>query len=693
MSDRFDPYRDWLHLPGGKPSTLYELLGVERFEPRHELLDNAAKRRLEQLSEIDPGQRLDIWEALCREIVAARDCLCQEKRRSQYDASLRHPMAPVKIDLPPMPARLEPAGNDSIDAIYTSGRAEFEELEFAHPAAGVETDSPNVVDGVAPATTSPENFPIDFRESTTRKARRRRRAPANGQRIVIGLLGTFIVAGSLFVWLTQKDSLREWWRPSSLAANGDRSPDRGANVNAEPHEASPNSDADRHSDNQTSIERIGEPEKVEADIGANANGSDDAHSEPIAPATVVGESSDATQTTTSNSKDAVASPPAKSLDSPVMAEPSPSTDKRSASAGEPPPTAPARELAVQIQRIRAALRGRQPELARQIIAETAGQESAIQEQARLDRERELVECVAEFWRAVRERMTQLPPTSELTLRDEPVVVVESSSDSLTLRAAGRNHRYTQSDLPFDLAMLLASMWFDPAVKSNGLFLGAAHFVEPQGDREATRRLWNEAVAAGATTTLLPLLDEPLPESTAKIERIAIPDKADVAEAIKVAHAQFAAEYKAAKSPTTRSQLARQLLAELDQATDDVERYALLVEARNLAVRGDDAALLLSIVDATINRFIVDDWKHRCKAFELAAKDFDTASAEKLSSLAIDMAQHALAENQAPSAASLLKSASLLAKRAKATALQQRVQKAIADLRAASKPAESAAPTP
>lgn len=91
MNSEFNPYRRWLGIASDDcPPDHYELLGLERFEARVDVIDSASIARIELLQDIASGsQNLDLSQQVLNEVSRARLCLLDANQREQYNLSLR----------------------------------------------------------------------------------------------------------------------------------------------------------------------------------------------------------------------------------------------------------------------------------------------------------------------------------------------------------------------------------------------------------------------------------------------------------------------------------------------------------------------------------------------------------------------------------------------------------------------------
>jgi hypothetical protein len=156
-----------------------------------------------------------------------------------------------------------------------------------------------------------------------------------------------------------------------------------------------------------------------------------------------------------------------------------------------------------------ALAGRDVAAAKRALADAEPLAINEEQQSRLRGMQVVLQGVESFWKAAREGLKGLIGTNEdLELESGTRVgVVEAAPDFLILRIAGQNKRYEFADLPPGLALLLAKRWFDASAPSTKVFLGAFQFVDPRGDEEDVRQLWETAGRAGvATDDLMSLLE-------------------------------------------------------------------------------------------------------------------------------------------------------------------------------------------
>ena len=97
MPASFDPYHKWLGIaPKDQPPNHYRLLGVDLFEEDRDVIDAAANRVLSYLKDLAAGDDEAHSQRIMNEVMQARICLLNPKRKAAYDAELRAKQAPKK---------------------------------------------------------------------------------------------------------------------------------------------------------------------------------------------------------------------------------------------------------------------------------------------------------------------------------------------------------------------------------------------------------------------------------------------------------------------------------------------------------------------------------------------------------------------------------------------------------------------
>ncbi len=125
--------------------------------------------------------------------------------------------------------------------------------------------------------------------------------------------------------------------------------------------------------------------------------------------------------------------------------------------------------------------------------------------AMVERLKLLADYSRQFQAAFKNGLEKLKSTDELVIDEHRVAVVEVNPQRIILRAAGQNRSYPMSDLPDQLVLAIADLWFDLNAASTGVFKGAFYAVGPDANAAEARRFWDEARRAGADPADLPLV--------------------------------------------------------------------------------------------------------------------------------------------------------------------------------------------
>ena len=89
MANEFDPYHKWLGIPPREqPADHYRLLGIERFEEDADVISLAGDQRMHFLRSFQNGERAKISQQLLNEVAAARVCLLDQAKKTEYDETL-----------------------------------------------------------------------------------------------------------------------------------------------------------------------------------------------------------------------------------------------------------------------------------------------------------------------------------------------------------------------------------------------------------------------------------------------------------------------------------------------------------------------------------------------------------------------------------------------------------------------------
>ena len=87
---QFDPYYKWLGIPPkDQPPNHYRLLALDLLESDAEVIDAAANRQMAYLQQRAIGKHAALSQKLLNEIAAARLCLLNPRKKTEYDAELK----------------------------------------------------------------------------------------------------------------------------------------------------------------------------------------------------------------------------------------------------------------------------------------------------------------------------------------------------------------------------------------------------------------------------------------------------------------------------------------------------------------------------------------------------------------------------------------------------------------------------
>ena len=105
MATELDPYYEWLGIPPAEqPADHYRLLGVALFESNLNAISNASDARMGYVRTFQAGPRGKESQQLLNELSAARGCLLNPDRRSEYDTELRRNLQAKAVVSKPLPA-------------------------------------------------------------------------------------------------------------------------------------------------------------------------------------------------------------------------------------------------------------------------------------------------------------------------------------------------------------------------------------------------------------------------------------------------------------------------------------------------------------------------------------------------------------------------------------------------------------
>ena len=97
MSEKFDPYHQWLGIPASEqPPNYYRLLAIPQFEKSPTVIENAADRQMSHLRTFQTGQYAALSQKLLNEVAAARICLLNAAKKAEYDEKLQGQLAALE---------------------------------------------------------------------------------------------------------------------------------------------------------------------------------------------------------------------------------------------------------------------------------------------------------------------------------------------------------------------------------------------------------------------------------------------------------------------------------------------------------------------------------------------------------------------------------------------------------------------
>jgi hypothetical protein len=615
VTEPFDPYRDWLRIDAARPAiNHYRLFGLRVFESDAKTIANAASETIARIEALNPGPQAAAREQLLAELAAAQRSLIDPASRAKYDAGLRSRLKGVPAAMPAA-APIEqaiPAANPA-----PSAAALPRAIPLAIPVA------PAVAVTSAPTDADP------WDSLTASGAHRRRRAQAQSKCAwvlgVTALACAVTAAGGFAIWQALNNSGPAGQTELAATLQG-------------------NADADHVTPKINSSA----PDKKTAPAAAPDPSS--TKNPSVAASSVAGSSIGNTA--------AVQKPPAE-----TNKTQSPSADIK---------TSPDRSTTFQraMNRARRALVVRDLKGAARALdaAETRAQSFA--ERSELKRFRALVHELDLFFAALGAGMRKLEATDELPVGDSFVIVIESGPETVAVRAEGSRHDYTLATLPAKIALVVAEGGADPSLPKVQLFRGAFLAVDPQGDRDASRELWQSAAAAGESVDdLLPFLEA----SALALEREPAPDAALLAQAEQTVGNTFSKAIAAAKSRPKKSELAAKLMQAAAEAENSAEQFAALQQARGLWAAAGDGAGACQAIDELAAWFDVDALAIKSETLAAASTSATGAGAKQIAAAALDLADEAKSANRGELAASFIATAESMARKARDSELLNRAK--------------------
>ena len=533
VENPFNPYRQWLRISDHElPANYYRLLGLPPFEPDRSRIAQAADGMIAYVRSIPPGEHVSEWQRLIDELAYARQCLIDPELKSRYDVHLRNnppaataiPMAaptsaPTAVPMaqPPTGPTPNSYGRPAAPAYPQNGpgwpqfatpvatpvarpvNAPLSHAPMGNPMAPVARPVTAVPVGAAVRQAEPEFALPGPARRPSLAARRRKRSSA--PLVVLLCAGAGVLTLAVVVVLSRQNPLSVASQsPVVTPATPPAAPPapRPPRVEQAAPPAPRTTPASKPTVEDTPTGGIPVPG---LDYGSDA--------EEISPGSEQPDAQNAGNRMQAQpaAESQPAGVPAKAAGAPNLPpEVQPEPNRVAAPTAEP--------TAAQAAAFDEALRAAFDALSSRDIASAqqhlmAAEEVAIsaEQQQRLRGMQVVQKGVQSFWEAVRDGLEGLVGTTdELELQSGIVRVVEASPDFVILRIAGQNRRFNFESMPPGLAVILAKRWFDPNAASSKVFLGSFLLVDPQGDQDQVRALWDQAARKGVDTdALLPLL--------------------------------------------------------------------------------------------------------------------------------------------------------------------------------------------
>ena len=110
MADEgFDPYLIWLGIPAkDQPPNHYRLLAIELFESHPEVIENATDQRMAYLRSLQVGKHVQLSQRILNELSAAKLCLLDPGRKTEYDRTLKAKLPAAEKQVAPATATAQP---------------------------------------------------------------------------------------------------------------------------------------------------------------------------------------------------------------------------------------------------------------------------------------------------------------------------------------------------------------------------------------------------------------------------------------------------------------------------------------------------------------------------------------------------------------------------------------------------------
>jgi hypothetical protein len=536
VSERANPYRDWLGIAAGQPpASHYDLFGLKPLENDPLRIQAAIDSVVERVRGLRvPREDFIQWQYLLQQISVGQVCLTDPAAKREYDAQLRSaagrapsataypiapppPAAPTAVPPPTLPNGSRSPGTAPPHSPLAPGygslsrpdrpqtpweKAMARAAEKAAVAAAVpeppvpqvswlQSQQPPLADfsqnaPAAPIADStyapaalPDAVPAEVFVAVADANLTRRRYRGSGPALLM-LFVTFLALGGAGYYLYRQGLIPQFGQPPPPVLDREAL-DRGAvSPFATPVSVSPSSII-ASGKNPSASEKASLP-TAEKKVG-NA----------IAPA----------------------KPPASSASTkPVLAGKTPAKPPEKLKNEKKPVAAvdAAKQAALHksLAETVAALSRRDVGRAQELLAQARTNAQSPEDHGLVTRYENLGDYVREFWRLIRDRIDHLRPTEELELGKTRVVIVESQGGQFSFRSGGKIFKYQIDTMPSWMVIALAdaNLASDPQSK---VIYGSFLAVDPAGNRQRAQELWAEASRQGGqvdikTDQLLPSIE-------------------------------------------------------------------------------------------------------------------------------------------------------------------------------------------
>lgn len=347
--------------------------------------------------------------------------------------------------------------------------------------------------------------------------------------------------------------------------------------------------------------------------------------------------------------------------------------------GNPGSASISAELVPLFEKARQALESQATDSARRVLTEAQAKATTRADQEKAHRWFQLCDKLDEFWRLMSQVVGRLEPLTPIFIGEFEALVVEASPESLTIRAAGQNRTYRLREIPPALVSRLAEQ---PLARNpHGKVVLATYLaIVPRGDKELSRKLLLEAMAAGVDPgdfvlelaaffdpgTLSTFIEADAPGARqAAIAKFADPAAStgpvgtvadNTSAQLPPASASQAStdeegdpwkeEREAATTPAAKARLARKLLESARKQKQPIDlRLRWVDEARQLAVEAGEVALVLACIEFQSQYRRLDRWLEVIAAFDEMATSTDIAVHREIAPAAIKLAAEATKERR------------------------------------------------